>query len=139
MGLINFHHIFGHWIGCAVDLMDVSAEGERFLGHKLTLSPKPGKIFNEECEPIENKPFGEDIHSYYSKVKCSDYGTEIERQFRDGLMEDANFDETIYPQSGMLSACSATDGWNDYVVGGVNLRGEFRSLVTKFNRTTGNQ
>lgn len=135
-GMINFQYTGGDWIGCTVDSMNVSAKGDLVQFQELTLSPTQGELFNEDCEPSQNRP-PDDAGYYYSIVKCSDYGTEIARKFQDRRAEQANFDESIYPQTGILSPCTATDGWNDYVVGGVNLRGEFLSQVTKINRTTG--
>lgn len=42
-----------------------------------------------------------------------------------------------YPEVGRLASCVATDGYNDYVVGGVTLRGKMVSSIDMYNRSTG--
>jgi len=123
---------FGGWIGCTADYFDLS-----FSSGEVVILPSGDGAYNEDCE---NRTVRGHI-SNHVRVLCLESSTAV-HQYSKGVVDndgETGVDNiTFYPQTGILGGCVATDGILDYVLGGVNLRGDFLENLTMFDRETGN-
>ena len=124
----------GAWVGCAVDSYDLS-----FMSEELRIEPSDSEAYNQECE---NKTVRQSERSInFIRVICDESFTAVHQNsygYKDHDGKTLVDDIVSYPRTGVLGGCVATDGSIDYVLGGVNLRGEFYENLTMFNRSNGN-
>lgn len=139
-GYVSAQMELGAWIGCTADSFDLSpSSGE------IVIQPSEGGAYNQDCE---NKTVREpgakpsnSQHLNHIRVLCAKSFTAVHQHSIGDTDDDGKSgvdDIDFYPQTGILGGCVATDGTVDYVLGGVNLRGDFLENLTMFDRETGN-
>ena len=130
----------GAWIGCTADSFDLSdSSGE------IKIEPSDSGIYNQACENNTEREPGTDARNSmlnnHIRVLCAETYTVVHQDSTAWPSEDGATgvdDIDSYPQTGLLGGCVATDGAVDYLLGGVNIRGEFHENLTIFDRVSGN-
>lgn len=132
LGEVGYHH---GWVGCTLGYSNISANDG-----KLVFTPTSENMFNEMCEEKHlnsmtgEKPANNANNYRVFETKCTDKGTLVRQEF---YWDQGEITTLAYPSVGSLESCVSTDGTYDYIVGGINIRGENIGNLTVVDRSNG--